>query len=433
MSSEFLQWCASKRINTSKISIQTCEKTQDRTVFAACDLLPGDVVLAVPFAALISTPGLRCGLSQCPLDVDGVVDVSKAHFTSSERLASTLAEAREVAEDSVALDARGYVADCLRDDVHDGPVFTWSDDDVRELQFPRAIANVMKIKARDARVVDRVFDVARGASWTKRFRWALAVVRSRAVDLERDESFLAPGLDMFNHSHANANVKWEASDGGEREWIHLKATTRCAAGEELLVTYACAPSETFLLHMGFVGGFNPSDRCELWGTLAEAANWFTETFKSEEGEEVLDKIAAQEIAEELERQQRARERVAMVGLSSGAHDDASAELKLREMQNLVFGPSVGWKMDYDEALWEMFRHFTRALMPTERADVIVRHAINKRCEEVLLSMPTTIEEDEMIFSNEQTPPRLKLAAEFRMYKKALLIRHLQSAAESADE
>ena len=432
MTSAFLQWCDANGIDTSKITITTDAATDDRTVHAACDIVPGDVVLAVPFERCVSTPGLKCGVTACPLDGDEGVDSSKQYFTPSERLAATLAKLRDDAE-------RGqgegeayapYVLGGLRDDIVDGPVFTWTNQEIAELQFPRAIGNCAKTKVRDGKVMKKLRETLPSESWVTKFPWALANARSRAIDLERGESFLAPGLDMFNHSHANANVKWESNAEGDAASVFLKATTRVSAGEELVVTYACEPAESFLLHMGFVGGMNPFDRVELWGSLAEAADWFAETFKSESGDVVLDKAAAREAAEELERQQRARERVAMVGLSSagGATDDVSAELKLREMQNLMFGPSVGWKMDYDEALWMMFRHFTQALMPQEHADHIVMHAIKKRCEELLISMPTTIEEDEKIFSDENTPKRLKLAAEFRMYKKALLIRHLQSDA-----
>ena len=55
------------------------------------------------------------------------------------------------------------------------------------------------------------------------------------------------------------------------------------------------------------------------------------------------------------------------------------------------------------------------------------HAIKKRCEEILLSMKTTIEEDEALFSAEDTPRRLRLAVEYRLYKKCILVRQLQGA------
>ena len=47
-------------------------------------------------------------------------------------------------------------------------------------------------------------------SWVTKFPWALANARSRAIDLERGESFLAPGLEMSISSKANANVNWES-------------------------------------------------------------------------------------------------------------------------------------------------------------------------------------------------------------------------------
>ena len=173
----------------------------------------------------------------------------------------------------------------------------------------------------------------------------------------------------------------------------------------------------------------PYDRVELWTSLEAAADWLAETFKSERGEVVLDKAAGRQVAMELEAQQRARERASIVGLAGGADvvADESAEIRLREVQSTLMGPSVGWKTDYDEALLLMFRHFTKALMPDENADHIVLHAIKKRCEEMLMSMRTTIEEDEKLFSAEDTPPRLRLAVEFRLYKKCLLVKHLQES------
>jgi histone-lysine N-methyltransferase SETD3 len=179
--------------------------------------------------------------------------------------------------------------------------------------------------------------------------------------------------------------------------------------------------------MGFVGAMNPYDRVELWSSLSHAADWFAETFRSESGEIVLDKAAGRAVADELEAQQRARERASIVGLAGGAPANESAELKLREIQSTLMGPSVGWTTSYDEALWLMFRHFSQALMPDENPDHYVMHAIKKRCEEILLSMKTTIEEDEALFSAEDTPRRLRLAVEYRLYKKCILVRQLQGA------
>lgn len=405
------------------VDIVLDDATSERSARARADgenILPGGVLLTVPFRACVGTSGLLCGYTRCPLD-DGVPGSSRALFTASDRLAATLA-ALATSEDGEGW--AGY-ADALPA-VVDAPTTTWTRSEMAELEFVRAIGNCVKVKSRDETVERAIAEKYGGETgWVKKFAWARACVRSRAVDLERGESFLAPVMDMINHSHSNANVKWDSSDDGES--VVLRALRTVAPGEELLTQYACEPSESFLLHMGFVGGMNPFDRVELWPSLASAADWFAETFRSDSGEVVLDKATAQEVANELEAQQRARERASIVGLSAGTDVDESAELRLRDIQSTLMGPSVGWKTDYDEALWLMFRHFTQALMPDENADQIVLHAIKKRCEDLLMSMRTTIEEDEKLFSDPNTPARLRLAVEFRLYKKCLLVRHLQQS------
>ena len=408
-------------IELNDVEIYEDERTNDRSVRVreGSTLKTNSVAPRVPFSACVGTTGLRCGKNVCPLD-DGAVGSSREFYTASDRLAATLAATR--AENGtheaycVALPGRVET-----------PTTEWTKAEIGELGFVRAIANCAKTKSRDDEVERRLLEKYGAESWAKHFAWARACVRSRAVGLEHGESFLAPVLDMVNHSHTAANVKWDPSDDGDA--VVLRALRTIESGEELLTQYACEPAESFLLHMGFVGGMNPYDRVELWTSLEAAADWFAETFKSERGEVVLDKAAGRQVAMELEAQQRARERASIVGLAGGADvvADESAEIRLREVQSTLMGPSVGWKTDYDEALWLMFRHFTKALMPDENADHIVLHAIKKRCEEMLMSMRTTIEEDEKLFSAEDTPPRLRLAVEFRLYKKCLLVKHLQES------
>jgi|TARA_B110000003_G_scaffold77683_1_gene79228 histone-lysine N-methyltransferase SETD3 len=428
---DFILWSNARGIDTSRVDLRVDPHTRARAVVCAstAKIKAGEVAVRVPFTACLGTTGLRCGYATCPLD-DGDVGSSKQFYTPSDRLAATLAHARFEAEggtgggDRDGGAWRAYVVDALPQTV-DSPVTTWTNAEIAEMAFARGIGNCAKAKARDAGTIKKLNEKYGDASWTKHFAWALSCVRSRAVDLERGESFLAPMLDMLNHSHGAANVKWDASDDGEA--VVLRALKTIDEGEELLTQYACEPAESFLLYMGFVGGMNPYDRVELWSSLGEAADWFAETFRSEGGEVVLDKAAGRSIANELEAQQRARERASIVGLSGGGGTaDDAAELRLRDIQSTLMGPSVGWRTDYDEALWLMFRHFTQALMPDENADQIVMHAIKKRCEEVLLSMKTTIEEDEKLFSAEDTPPRLRAAVEYRLFKKCLLVKHLQS-------
>ena len=420
----FLRWSHARGIDTSRVRLVQDDATGERAVVCAdTDAIKADTVcLRVPFRACVGTSGLRCGATSCPLD-DGAEGSAKALYTPSDRLAATLAKIRWESERGVD-DAWTPYVDALPRDV-DSPVNGWTNEEIGEMQFARGIGNCAKVKARDAGTVKKLMETHGEESWAKHWTWALACVRSRAVDLERGESFLAPVLDMLNHSHGSANVKWDASEDGEA--VVLRALTTVAPGEELVTQYACEPAESFLLYMGFVGAMNPYDRVELWSSLSHAADWFAETFRSESGEIVLDKAAGRAVADELEAQQRARERASIVGLAGGAPANESAELKLREIQSTLMGPSVGWTTSYDEALWLMFRHFSQALMPDENPDHYVMHAIKKRCEEILLSMKTTIEEDEALFSAEDTPRRLRLAVEYRLYKKCILVRQLQGA------
>ena len=119
--------------------------------------------------------------------------------------------------------------DALPRDV-DSPVTGWTNEEIGEMQFARGIGNCAKVKARDAGTVKKLMETHGEESWAKHWTWALArACASRAVDLERGESFLAPVLDMLNHSHGSANVKWDASEDGEA--VVLRALTTVAPGK----------------------------------------------------------------------------------------------------------------------------------------------------------------------------------------------------------
>lgn len=52
------------------------------------------------------------------------------------------------------------------------------------------------------------------------------------------------------------------------------------------------------------------------------------------------------------------------------------------------------------------------------------YVIKKCCEEVLLLMKMIIEEDEKLFSVEDTSSRLRVAVEYRLFKKCLFVKYL---------
>jgi len=272
----------------------------------------------------------------------------------------------------------------------------------------------------------------------KDWAWALSCVRSRAIELEgRDgsaarQSLLVPFVDMINHVHDDPHVAWsshasadgggvvtceidQGGEGGESGCpslddtgcqpgashsissgggcVELTAERDIAAGEEITITYAAdAPSDAFALYMGFLGGHNARDSVQIFVSLRAAAAWYAATFKGVSGEAVVDAGRAQGLAD---------------AFTERAETDEAA-------------PRVGWGGGVSGPLMDLFEHLNMQIMPERDAGELATHAVKLRCEEMLLGLRTTAEDDMALLETGRGSDRLKLAVEFRLRKKAIL-------------
>ena len=162
--------------------------------------------------------------------------------------------------------------------------------------------------------------------------------------------------------------------------------------------------------MGFLGGHNQWDSVELFKTLRHAAKWYSQTFKSEQGETVVDLQKAFAVADAF-------------GKQTGRADD---ELRL------------GWGGRVADVLVDMLVYFNKQIMPDEDPEKMAAHAVKVRCDELLTAMPTTPDADlewleKMSKDGDATGDatekarmeRKKLAVEYRLRKKGLLMHFIE--------
>jgi len=99
-------------------------------------------------------------------------------------------------------------------------------------------------------------------------------------------------------------------------------------------------------------------------------------------------------------------------------------------------PRLGWGGRTSDALVDMFEAFNASVMPGQDPAMLATHAVRLRCQEMLLQMPTTVEQDLQVLEGlkagegeageaakqvgSSDRARLVLAVEFRARKKALL-------------
>lgn len=178
-----------------------------------------------------------------------------------------------------------------------------------------------------------------------------------------------------------------------------------------MITYSeKSPTDPFTLRMGFVGGHNPHDSVQIFVNLPHAAGWYADTFKSEGGEDLVDRAVAMHVAEQI-------------------------EASIRTFAPEESAPRLGYGGQCSEYLVTMFERFNKEVAPEEDPHALAAHAVRLRCEELLLSYPTNLAEDmELLDAPEgSSSRRFKLAVEFRLRKKAILQHMLMAAEDVAEE
>ena len=459
---DFVAWCEAKGADLSKVELRDATgspvtrpvdlllgaehlgrvdaEIRGRGVFARTAMSKGDVVLSVPYAACIGTEGLRCGAGRDqPPPFEGA--------SAAARLAWTLLSLRSDADWAPYLVALPHSLDTPTSGA-------WSRKEIAELQVADCVAAAAMTLARDARSVPMIVarrdgvdekDAAADDRLSADWAWALSCVRSRAIELEypngATQSFLVPYVDMLNHAHVDPAVAWTSEDAHRRGHLNrdgppdaavnadddsvavedeelkkdlgkvvLIAMRDIAEGEEITISYdEGAPTDPFVLHMGFIGGHNPGDSVEIFKNLRAAAAWYANAFRGENGEVVVDVAKANVVADQFV----ARERAINGGESHHAR--------------------LGWGGRVSNALVDMFEAFCGQILPGEDPMDVATHAIRVRCEEMLASFPTTAGEDleALESAGEEMSARQKLATEFRLRKKAIL-QHMLEGLGAAD-
>ena len=461
---DFVAWCEAKGADLSKVELRDATgsavtrpvdlllgaehlgrvdaEIRGRGVFARTAMSKGDVVLSVPYAACIGTEGLRCGAGRDqPPPFEGA--------SAAARLAWTLLSLRSDADWAPYLVALPHSLDTPTSGA-------WSRKEIAELQVADCVAAAAMTLARDARSVPMIVarrdgvdekDAAADDRLSAEWAWALSCVRSRAIELEypngATQSFLVPYVDMLNHAHVDPAVAWTSEDAHRRGHLNrdgppgaavnadpdpdsvatedeelkkdlgkvvLIAMRDIAEGEEITISYdEGAPTDPFMLHMGFIGGHNPGDSVEIFKSLGAAAAWFANAFRGENGEVVVDVAKANVVADQFVRRERA--------INGGESHHAR----------------LGWGGRVSNALVDMFEVFCGQILPGEDPMDVATHAIRVRCEEMLASFPTTAGEDleALESAGEEMSARQKLATEFRLRKKAIL-QHMLEGLGAAD-
>eukprot|EP00521_Asterionellopsis_glacialis_P019396 CAMPEP_0195320330 /NCGR_PEP_ID=MMETSP0708-20121125/6007_1 /TAXON_ID=33640 /ORGANISM="Asterionellopsis glacialis, Strain CCMP134" /LENGTH=241 /DNA_ID=CAMNT_0040386655 /DNA_START=1 /DNA_END=726 /DNA_ORIENTATION=+ len=162
----------------------------------------------------------------------------------------------------------------------------WSDEEIEQLEFPRAVAGAKERKSEIAAVAaieeDMSFDDLQFGTW---------IVSSRSFQIQMSGSddtsggpgavddkgraiakphksirVLLPYLDMANHDSDNANSELHLIDPEKDDaWFAIRATRPIAAGKEITLSYGSGihSSVEILLKYGFVPSENKIDAIML--------------------------------------------------------------------------------------------------------------------------------------------------------------------------
>ena len=475
-SEPFLAWCVSRGCDLTKVALRDStrdgkdfvndkgdaigsadDSARGRGVYTTVDIKAGECILSVPYSACISPAGL--GRFAGPLD-DATPPFENA--TPAECLAWNLLEARGGASSDAW---KGYV-NALPDLIDTPTSGQWTGKEVAELQVGEAVFQASLTLGKDSKAASKIAGTGGipgggdDAEVTKEWAWALACVRSRAIALDADggttQTLLVPFVDMLNHTHETPNTEWttgagegdfeegkdegkagEGKDDGNASKTSSENTTSVvivakqdiAAGDELTISYATNTNlDSFCLYMGFLGGHNPNDSVELFKTLRHAAQWYSQTFKSETGEVVVDLEKAFAVADAFSAR-------SAIGKHSGQPSD---ELRL------------GWGGRVAATLVDMLVYFNKQIMPEKDSEAMASLAVRVRCDELLTQMPTSPETDlewleqtavaETTGEDQADPSsegetnkasktvaleRKKLAVEYRLRKKGLLMHFIE--------
>jgi len=279
----FMRWLGDATNDASlvdKIEIQERAKTfGTRGVAAVRDLAPGETLLRVPWRLV----------SESSADADADADGRDAWSTSM---------GMEILEELYGGDDDGRRTWLMRlpKPAPATPPLHFDDDELAAIEDDAVEAEARAVREAHERAVDGCSDRLEAIGKTREdLRWATAVVHSR-VFTRRDPSakratrLLVPGVDMFNHDSERYNCivrvvtspdtcqgaqatdeiapSMSTSTRDEEKYFELVVDPdgeTIEAGDELLISYGSFPNDVWLLYFGFIPrDTNPNDTFALF-------------------------------------------------------------------------------------------------------------------------------------------------------------------------
>ncbi|RKH07087.1 SET domain-containing histone-lysine N-methyltransferase [Corallococcus carmarthensis] len=230
----------------------------ERGVFAKADIAPGEVVLQVPRACLVTLDVARAS------EVGRLIEAHAPDTSEESYLAAFLLQERE-REDSAW---KPYL-DVLPRAFPHLPLFF----DARELSLLKGSSTLREVARWKELMLTRYAELAASVPGFTRFTpdaflWAQHVLISRTFGLTVEGRLIrcvVPVADMLNH-RASPRVVWGNTEDGD---FLLRAREPVAAGEELHISYGIKPGYRFLLNYGFVPEDNPDDTLVLYLGIPE--------------------------------------------------------------------------------------------------------------------------------------------------------------------
>ena len=215
------------------------------------------------------------------------------------------------------------------------------------------------------------------------FFHAIAAVHSRTFFLHDDDSMhamraLVPVLDMCNHGGSEAmNVDWSYhrcdndSDNARSACVRLIATRDIDEGDELLTSYGDGPNDKLFVHNGFVPSYNADEAATLFEDAETALEWILQLEATPPSESMLTRASS-----------------AYSALDAAIRDGDSGG----GANSTTYTLGVGVDGRFADCLVDAFA-FTLSSDAGPQAHAAARHALHRRCEELLRSFPTTLSED----------------------------------------
>lgn len=316
-------------------------------------------------------------------------------------LACQMLEER-AAQRSKAWDRKSWW-ECLPKENANPVLFAFTEGEVMELQDEDTVQEAQSMREIFEDKAAEVIRMSNRTEWgVEELSWAASMMQSRCF-ITDGEHWTFPLIDMCNHDfQPNAQVESIRSPdacqgldaleevasidrlGLAADRFALVAGDRGVyAGEEILISYGNWPNDVFLLFFGFIPDDNPHDAVVLFNGAEEVVRWVVGEGRNYNGNAQFVKDTARML-------------VAEVG------DDLQRIVVLRDGVDARI-PAVATKMS--------------KLM---NYDINVMALVSDRCEWLLQTYMTTLEEDEDLLRCAELSSNEQLAVRYRLGKKKLL-------------